>query len=148
MDPYPDPCIINQKYLKKTLTPTVLRLLFDFLSLKNDVNVPSKSNKQKNFAKKEFFVGVLKVKIAGSGSISQSHGSADSDQDPDPHQNVMDPQHCYFVRSFAAQLSEELRIPVVPLGALFPVKVSDTVLVLLLLTAPCPATLQHSRTSI
>jgi hypothetical protein len=28
---------------------------FDFLSLKNDVNVPSKSNKQKNF------VGLLKV---------------------------------------------------------------------------------------
>jgi hypothetical protein len=26
-------------------------LLFDFLTLKNDVNVPSKSNKQKNFFK-------------------------------------------------------------------------------------------------
>jgi hypothetical protein len=31
------------------LIPTVLLILFDFLSLKNDVNVPSKSNKQKNF---------------------------------------------------------------------------------------------------
>jgi hypothetical protein len=31
------------------LIPTVLRLIFDFLSLKNDVNVPSKSYKQKNF---------------------------------------------------------------------------------------------------
>jgi hypothetical protein len=44
--------------------------LFDFLSLKNDVNIPSES---------------------GSGSISQRHGSADPDLDP--HQNVMDPQH-------------------------------------------------------
>ncbi len=34
---------------------------FDFLSLKNDVNVPSKSNKQKNFLKNLFVVGVIKV---------------------------------------------------------------------------------------
>jgi hypothetical protein len=27
---------------------TVLRLLYDFLSVKNDVNVPSKNNKRKN----------------------------------------------------------------------------------------------------
>ncbi len=33
--------------------------LFDFLSLKNDVNVPSKSNKQKKLC--EFFAGILKV---------------------------------------------------------------------------------------
>jgi hypothetical protein len=31
------------------MIPTVLWRLFDFLSLKNYVNVPSKSNKQKNF---------------------------------------------------------------------------------------------------
>jgi hypothetical protein len=31
------------------LIPTALRLLFDFLSLKNYVNVPSKTYKQKNF---------------------------------------------------------------------------------------------------
>jgi hypothetical protein len=31
------------------LIPSDLLLLCDFLSLKNDVNVPSKSNKQKNF---------------------------------------------------------------------------------------------------
>jgi len=30
------------KTAKKTFISTVLRLLFDFLSLKNDVNVPSK----------------------------------------------------------------------------------------------------------
>ncbi len=32
----------------------------DFLSLKNDINVPSKSNKQKNL-EKIIFVGILKV---------------------------------------------------------------------------------------
>ncbi len=37
------------KIVSKTLIPTVLWLLYDFLSLKNDVNVASKSNKQKNF---------------------------------------------------------------------------------------------------
>ncbi len=36
------------KIVSKTLIPTVLRLLFDYLSLKNDVNVPSKRNEQKN----------------------------------------------------------------------------------------------------
>ncbi len=34
--------------VRKTLIPSVLWLLLDFLSLKNDVNVPSNSNKQKN----------------------------------------------------------------------------------------------------
>jgi hypothetical protein len=37
------------KIVKKTLIPTVLLLLFDFLLLKNDVNVPSKRKKHKNF---------------------------------------------------------------------------------------------------
>ncbi len=37
------------KTLRKTLIPTVLWLLLDFLSLKNYVNVPSKINKQKKF---------------------------------------------------------------------------------------------------
>jgi hypothetical protein len=36
------------KIVRKTLIPTVFRLLNDFLFLKNDVNVASKSNKQKN----------------------------------------------------------------------------------------------------
>ncbi len=35
----------SSKIVRKTLIPTVLWLLVDFLSLKNDVNVPSKSNK-------------------------------------------------------------------------------------------------------
>ncbi len=38
-DPAPDPSI-KQKIVSKTLITTVLSLLFDFLSLKNDVNVP------------------------------------------------------------------------------------------------------------
>jgi hypothetical protein len=37
------------KIVRKTLIPTVLSFLYDFLSLKKDVNVPSKNNKQKNF---------------------------------------------------------------------------------------------------
>ncbi len=42
----PDPYMYHQaKLVRKTLIPTVLLLLFDFLSLKNDVNVISKSYK-------------------------------------------------------------------------------------------------------
>ncbi len=71
--------------------------IFDFLSLKNVVNVFSNSNKQKNFFKISFLLVSWRsmTKIAGSGSesgsISQRQRSGDSD--PDPHQNVMDPQH-------------------------------------------------------
>jgi hypothetical protein len=43
----PDPSIIKQKLVRKTLITTVLQLRYDFLSLKNDANVASKSNKQK-----------------------------------------------------------------------------------------------------
>jgi hypothetical protein len=62
LDPHPDPLIrgldpdpvpyCQAKIVRKTLIPTVLLLVLDFLSLKNDVNVPSKSNKQKNCIKK------------------------------------------------------------------------------------------------
>jgi hypothetical protein len=55
----------------KTLIPTVLWLLLDFLSLKNDVNVPSKSNKQKNFFFKLVFCWHLE-------------GQCRKYQDPDP----------------------------------------------------------------
>jgi hypothetical protein len=37
----------HAKIVRKTLIPTIFFTLFDFLSLKNDVNVASKSNKQK-----------------------------------------------------------------------------------------------------
>ncbi len=60
------------KIVSKTLIPTVFWLSFDFLSLKNDVNVPSKSNKQKNFFLNSFLLVSWRSmkKIAGSGSIS------------------------------------------------------------------------------
>jgi hypothetical protein len=41
------------KIIRKILIPTVLRLLCDFLSLKNDVNVASKSKKK--LENKKFF---------------------------------------------------------------------------------------------
>ncbi len=68
------------KIARKTLIPTVWWLLFDFLSLKNDVNVPAKSNKQKKFKKKISFW------LVSWRSMRKLAGS-------DPHQNVMDPQH-------------------------------------------------------
>ncbi len=53
--------------------------LFDFLSSKNDVNVASKSNKQKKLCKKISFLlaswrSMTKIAGSGSGSISQRHG--------------------------------------------------------------------------
>jgi hypothetical protein len=77
----------HQAKFKKNLDsfPTVLWLFHDFLSLKNDVNVPSKviSRKTISSMRKTGRSG------AGYGSISQGHGSAD----PDPYKNVTDPQH-------------------------------------------------------
>jgi hypothetical protein len=45
MDPDPDPLSLC-KNRKKNLDSYYFVTLYDFLSLKNDVNVPSKSNKQ------------------------------------------------------------------------------------------------------
>ncbi len=46
-------CLSSSKNSKKTtLIPIDMWLLYDFLSLKNDVNVPSKSKKQKNLEDK------------------------------------------------------------------------------------------------
>ena len=66
---------------------------------------------KKAFKKISFFVGILgrsMTKIAVSGSISQRHGSADPDPDPDPPQNVMDPQHCWYL--FAEAHVEDLAL--------------------------------------
>jgi hypothetical protein len=67
LDPDPDPLVRvmsgygsgsgsfyhQAKKIRKTLIPSALSL-FDSLLLKNDVNVPSKSDKQKNFFKLVF----------------------------------------------------------------------------------------------
>ncbi len=76
------------KIVSKTLIPTILWILSDFLSLKNDVNVPSKRIKQ-NIFYTNFLLLVSwrsRTKIAGSGSRAwiresasgsvPSHGSA------------------------------------------------------------------------
>jgi hypothetical protein len=69
------------------------RLLYDFLSLKNDVAVPSKSTKHKNLEKKIFFVGSkVTTKSAGfKAGYSLRYGSEDSH--PDRYQKITDPEH-------------------------------------------------------
>ncbi len=47
--PDPDPSIIKQKKIRKNLDSYCFVTFFDFLALKNDVNVPSKSTEQINF---------------------------------------------------------------------------------------------------
>jgi hypothetical protein len=73
------------KLVRKTLIPTVLWLLYDFFSLKNYVNVPSKSNKQKTL-------------LISWRSLTKKQ---DLDPDPlvrgmDPHQIFMDLHHCLY----------------------------------------------------
>jgi hypothetical protein len=77
-------------------------LFLTFLSLKNNVNVPSTSNKQKNCVKKLVFCWHLEGQYENNKIRNQDpdlnldplvrHGS--DNPDPDPHQKVMDPQHC------------------------------------------------------
>ncbi len=82
------------------------------------MHVPSKSNKQKNFLKNQFFVGILgrsKTKIAGSKSISQRHGSADPDPDPDPPPKchgsaTLLPTYFYLRRLRGQELALPLRL--------------------------------------
>jgi hypothetical protein len=54
LDPAPAPdsgsFYYQAKIVRNTLIPNVFRLLYEFLSLKNDVNVAPKSEKQKNFS--------------------------------------------------------------------------------------------------
>ncbi len=70
--------LCNQgKIIRKTLIPNFLWLLW-LLSLKNDVDEPSKRKKQKNIRKKQFFLASWRsmTKIAGSGSVPKCLGSA------------------------------------------------------------------------
>ncbi len=68
--------------VKKTWIHTVLKLLLDFSSLKNDVSVPSKSNKKEKF----FLICFLwaswrsMTKIAGSGTLVARRQIPDSDR--------------------------------------------------------------------
>jgi hypothetical protein len=62
--------------------------LFEFLSLKNDVNVASKSHKQKKIVLKNlFFAGILKVNDENRRIRIQ-----DPDPNPDPLVRGMDPR--------------------------------------------------------
>ncbi len=67
MDPDPDPALdpdpsMSYKNSKKNPDSYYFVTLFDFLSLKHDVNVASKSNKQKRTELKNLiFAGILKV---------------------------------------------------------------------------------------
>ncbi len=75
----------HQQANKVRKTLIFFLLLFDFLSSQTDINVPLKSNMQKNLRKKTyFFVGFLTatdeksriwIQIFGSGSIPKCHGS-------------------------------------------------------------------------
>jgi hypothetical protein len=56
------------KIVRNTLIPSVLRLLLAFLSLKNDENVPSRSDKQKNCSKKLVFSQRHQAWIRGSAA--------------------------------------------------------------------------------
>ncbi len=71
----------------------VLRLLYDFLSLKNYVNVPSKTNKQKT---SKFFVFVFVLKVTDENMQDPDplvRGMDPADSDRDQYQNFIDPQH-------------------------------------------------------
>ncbi len=69
------------KIVRKTLIPTVLLLLFDFLSLKN---VPPKSNKQKNFFFKISFLLApwrSMTKIGGSATLLENAPKRNAEND-------------------------------------------------------------------
>ncbi len=92
------------KIVRKTLISTVLWLLYDFLSLKNDVNVSLKSNKQKTI-----FVGVLKVtdeksRIWIRGSVSHRSTISDSGL----YQNITDPK--YWIESCLDVMASSRRV--------------------------------------
>jgi hypothetical protein len=81
------------KIVKKTLIPTVLWLLYDFLSLKNYVKVPSIINKQKNLDKMNDFL------LASWRSMTKK-------QNPD--QLVRGPDPCQFYVSCSTLFEETI----------------------------------------
>ncbi len=97
LDPGPDPylCLMDPdhqaKIVRKTLIPTVLWFLFDFISLKNYI-CKCTFKKQENFLFKIVFCWRLEGAGSGSGYISHRYGSTDLD----PYQIVTDPQNCFL----------------------------------------------------
>ncbi len=93
--------ILLSKIVRKTkMILTVLWLLLDFLSLKNDVNVHWKNNKQKNFCFKLVFCRRLEDQWRKEQDPDPHPDPLVRGMDPririrgsDPHQNVMDPEH-------------------------------------------------------
>ena len=80
-DPDPDPCINKQKMFLKSLIYYFFYFFLTFLSLKNAVNVPSKSNKHNIFENNLFFIGIL----------SATWKKKDPDPDLDPKVSGADP---------------------------------------------------------
>jgi hypothetical protein len=80
------------KIVQKTLISTVCDFFMTIYLYKNDVNVPSKCNKQKN-EKKSFLLASDERAGSGSGvgSVSPWYGSEYPDLHP--YQNVTDPEH-------------------------------------------------------
>jgi hypothetical protein len=68
--------------MKKTLISTVLRLLYFFLFVKNNVNITSKRN---------FFCR----RLENHWEEVTTDGSVDPDPQPEKYQNVTDPEHCF-----------------------------------------------------
>jgi hypothetical protein len=76
------------KIVRKPLISTVFWLLYDFLFVKNGVNVTSTSNKQKKNRNKNNFVLASwrsLTKWAGSGSVSQRYGDSDLNLETTAH---------------------------------------------------------------
>ncbi len=84
-----DPSIIQAKKFRKTLIFSILWLLYDFLSLKNDKYVSSKCKKAKKFEnlffvciskatgeKSRIWIRKLVVRIRGTGFVPKCHGSS------------------------------------------------------------------------
>ncbi len=78
LDLDPDPYINKQKARKTLICFLVVHF---YVSMKTELNVPSKSNKQNIFEKNSFFISIL--------SATEREKQ---DPDPDPFQNSMDPQ--------------------------------------------------------
>jgi hypothetical protein len=87
----------------------------DFLSLKNDVNAPSKTNRQKNLVKTFLYVGFFKV---------NDENSRIRIQDPDPVVRGLDPRiriririhiKMSWIRNTSSRVNQQVRSSECPL---------------------------------